>query len=597
MNEAGVPAQLPDTKLPNNIVIMAGHADLAGGVRADEEAMKAILATLTRDDALFHCARVNAIATGFDAMVSSIQRQRRLVAMYCNQDQIAAINAFAKAHGGVSRIAVFFQGQMLELARWVAKYCRHDPNDGETFNDPKVRSAFVRAALVASDFWNARVYADKLKPTDNPEEQLPRALGAFRKAGEEFGEAEHTGIAMARGWLFFSHYMPVRLPGFSDLFRQATGMTVDGYFTCAVALAIYTLPNHKEGPTFRTDHVADATAIRETFDTFIALRGQTPEALAEQIWDNFDKNIYKGLRTRPIINFPGQRSAILDPIFFTESLTVAPLFDVLGFANHKEVLGAFGLAFEDYILDFLREMFPAIAGLPPRLMTNAKGANTVGQHFECDAILNDAGEGFVFEIKAAWIREDSILTQDHDDFVQQLLGKYGIATAGTQGTADRKGVAQLARSAGAIARSEWLGPERELAGARTIYPILVVHDQRLSYPGIGPFLNQVFRRYLGDVPAGRRVADLIILTVADIENLASSVEIFGFTEFLKDYASQVPGRQTSVLNFMSASRYGKLVQPSKRLHNTTDAITDAIKRELFPGKDWGSDGFSDDKNS
>ena len=205
-----------------------------------------------------------------------------------------------------------------------------------------------------------------------------------------------------------------------------------------------------------------------------------------------------------------------------------------------EVLGTFGLAFEDYILDFLREMFPAIAGLPPRLMINANGANAVGQHFECDAILNDAVEAFVLEVKAAWIRGNSILTQDHDDFVQQLLGKYGIATAGTQGTADRKGVAQLARSAAAIARNEWLGPQRELADARTIYPILVVHDQRLSYPGIGPFLNQAFRRYLGEVPAGRRVADLIILTVADIENLASSVENFGFTQLLKDYASQVP---------------------------------------------------------
>jgi hypothetical protein len=251
------------------------------------------------------------------------------------------------------------------------------------------------------------------------------------------------------------------------------------------------------------------------------------------------------------------------------------------------VLGAFGLAFEDYILDFLREMFPAIAGLPPRLMTNVQGANAAKEHFECDAILNDAVEAFVFEIKAAWIREDSILTKDHDDFVQQLLGKYGIATAGTQGTADRKGVAQLARSTGAIARSEWLGRERELASARIVYPILVVHDQRLSYPGICPFLNQAFRRYLGEMPAGRRVADLIILTVADIENLASSVENFGFTEFLKDYASQVPGRQTSVLNFMSASRYGKLVQPNKRLRNTTDAVMDAIVRELFPGKDRG----------
>jgi hypothetical protein len=161
---------------------------------------------------------------------------------------------------------------------------------------------------------------------------------------------------------------------------------------------------------------------------------------------------------RPIINFPRQRSAILDPVFFTESLSVAPLFDVLAVDNHKVVLGAFGLAFEDYILDFLREIFPAIAGLPPRLMTNIKGANKAGDAFECDAILNDAIEAFVFEIKAAWIREDSILSEDHDDFVQQLLGKYGIATAETQGATNRKGVARLARSVGAMARRDGWEP-------------------------------------------------------------------------------------------------------------------------------------------
>jgi hypothetical protein len=92
------------------------------------------------------------------------------------------------------------------------------------------------------------------------------------------------------------------------------------------------------------------------------------------------------------------------------------------------------------------------------------------------------------------------------------------------------------------------------------------------------------------------VDNLIILSVADVENLASSVENFGFAEFLKDYSTQIPDRQVSVHNFMSASRYVALIQPSRRLQNTTDTIMDTIRRELFPGKDWHADGpTSDDK--
>jgi|HubBroStandDraft_6_1064221.scaffolds.fasta_scaffold93533_2 hypothetical protein len=563
--------------------VMVDYAAISGGVRGDERAMMNALSSLTRDDALFHCARVNTIATGFDPILSHAERQKRLAQTYCDSEQAAAINAFVAKHGGINSVSLFYQGQMLELARWVAKHCRHDPNDGDTFADPKVRSAFVRAAFIASDLWNARVYGDRLNSAHQTEEPLWRALGPFRKGMEESGLAEHTGIAMARGWLFFSKYLPRRLPEFPALFAKATGMTVEGYFTCAVSLMLYTFPNRNEGPLFRTDHVADATAIRDAFARFVELRGQSPEILARQIWDDFDKQGYRGLRSRPIINFIKQRSAILDTTFFTESVSIAPVFDVFPVSNPKHVLAAFGGAFEDYILDFLREMFPTIAGLPPRLMANVECKRGAKVEFECDAILNDVVEAFIFEMKAAWIREDAILTEDYGDFVAQLRKKYGVSNVDSQDREERKGVAQLARSIGAVARGEWSGPEGELAKVKTLYPVLVVHDHRLSYPGTGAFLNQEFRRYLGEVPRGVGIRDLIVLTVSDVENLASSVENFGFTDFLKDYSAQVPEQTASVHNFMAQSpRYSALVKPSKRLVETSDAIMDAIKRELFP---------------
>ena len=48
---------------------------------------------------------------------------------------------------------------------------------------------------------------------------------------------------------------------------------------------------------------------------------------------------------------------------------------------------------------------------------------------------------------------------------------------------------------------------------------------------------------------------------------------------------ECPDRNVSVHNFMSTSRFGALVKPSKRLMDTSDGIMDAIKRVLFPPKD------------
>ncbi len=561
---------------------MVDYAAISGGIAGDPATIVALLALLNREDALYHCARVSTAATGFDLGYPPLERQRALVTHYFSKDQIELINRFAVSHGGVSKVAVFFRGQLLELARWVSRYCGDRTSGGATFESADVRHAFAAAAVIASDLWNRRIYGDKLAPIDDGDEQLRRALGPFRKGMEESGQADHPGTAMGRGWLIFTRFLPAHLPDFPRLFAERTGLTIEQYFTCAVALMLYTFPKNEGGPAFNTDHVAAGTPVKGMFDRFLALRGQTPDELETTLWDKFGANDYKGLRMRPILNFSQKRSVILDADFYTEGVAVSPLFDVLTMDNHKLVLGKFGNAFEDYILEYLREMFPSRPGLVDRLTTNVKGQNGNGQKFECDAILNDGPEVFVAEIKASWIREDSILTEDPGDFEQQLLSRYGLKDG------EHKGVAQLARSIGAVIRGEWTGPNKELTAARTLYPVLVVHDERLSYPGTTAFLNKEFRRCLGDVPAGKRVESVIILTVADIENLASSVENFGFAEMVRDYAVQCPARNDSVLNFLYHSRYGALVKPAQKLCDTTEAIMSALKQTLFPKDAAGS---------
>jgi hypothetical protein len=87
-----------------------------------------------------------------------------------------------------------------------------------------------------------------------------------------------------------------------------------------------------------------------------------------------------------------------------------------------------------------------------------------------------------------------------------------------------KGIAQLARSVGALARREWTGPHDEYARVTSVYPVLTVYDGRMAAPGVGRFLDDEFRSLMGSVPDGISVHPLIIVTIEDLEHLISGVE-------------------------------------------------------------------------
>jgi hypothetical protein len=72
------------------------------------------------------------------------------------------------------------------------------------------------------------------------------------------------------------------------------------------------------------------------------------------------------------------------------------------------------------------------------------------------------------------------------------------------------------------------------------------------------------------------------LTVADIEKLSTSIENFGFTEFLKDYSDAISNRAISVLNWMYGSKYAQLTEPPAKLWGTLDEIMSSVKEELLP---------------
>jgi hypothetical protein len=86
-----------------------------------------------------------------------------------------------------------------------------------------------------------------------------------------------------------------------------------------------------------------------------------------------------------------------------------------------------------------------------------------------------------------------------------------------------------------------------------IHPALLVHDTRLNAPVYGTFLDADFRALLGTVPPGKRVMPLTVMTIADLENLESSVDQFSMRQLLTDYAAPHPDGLVSLHNFMACN--------------------------------------------
>lgn len=354
--------KLPD---PNTIVRVAVPVGAVfAGARPTEAELVQTLTPLCRDDVIFECAMINALVSGLE---SAETRDRQQVAseVVCCRREVDAINAFARAQGDGQPPEVFFRGQMLELMRWAARHCRKTDGDGRSFDDPSVRSAFVKAALIASEIWSRRVYRDAFEIGERDDaEARRRAMGAIRKGIEESNPAPHLGFLMGRGRQLFTHYLPRELPAFPDLFKEETGLAIDEYFVAAAGLAQYAFSRRGVGPLFNFASVADQTTSQATIRKFIDLESQRADDLEQCLWRDFSAAGYRGLRERPIFVSASGKAAILDPTFYYEKMSISPLFHAAHNLADKErdgdkrVFGAFGDAFELYAVKSLPSATP-----------------------------------------------------------------------------------------------------------------------------------------------------------------------------------------------------------------------------------------------
>ncbi len=294
---------------------------------------------------------------------------------------------------------------------------------------------------------------------------------------------------------------------------------------------------------------------------------------------------YLPIREKPIFCTSDGRAIILDPVFFSEKLTIGPLF-LVPKTRREKAFTNFGKAFENYVCDILKRMFPDLSKVTnKRINCNIVCKTQDKQEFEIDACLNDITEVVFFETKTGLIREDKILVEDYELYLKHLREKY------VQTEDDNKGIGQLAKIVEFLASRTWLGENQEFSKAKKIYPVLIVQDPLLSAPVYGEFFASEFLKLLiPDSPASNgkflignlEVALPIIITIDELENLEASIEHFGFRDMLSDYSISCPDRLVTLHNFIASSPYNKQLYQSKNVANSSIEIVNKSKKAFFP---------------
>jgi len=581
------------------------------------ETFRSLLQGLSRTESLFRCAHLNLIIScpsdshrmiGQDAGLDFVKRQQYGVYSLCNKEEISAINDYIRRKGAGQRVAIFFRGQLLELMRWIALYCHDHPEDGKTFDCPEIRFRFVQVALIASDIWAKRVCENRFSLENGIEIARQKSLGAIRKCMEAGTPAMDCSRSIGRGFTLFEEHFPNHYPCFKKEFQSLTGLSIAEYYNCLSAMILhYIVPkiNTDWNGIFEISHLGETTLYKDLLQKYIALESQTVDELRERLWGNIKGKTkngegtqsydYKPLREKPILLAKDGRAIILDPLFYSDKVSVGPLFHLTNNRTRDEanrIFSAFGEAFEKYTGDILKRMFPDTPGaLSKRLACNIKGFDKTGNELEIDACLNDVREIVLFEIKAVWIPENKIL----GDKYEKYLCKRYVLSDGTNRDRKNQGIAQLARIIRIIASKEWLGQNQEFSEIQLIYPVLLLHDPFFLAPVYGNFLASKFKELVmpddvlrsGELKKGDvRIAPLIIMTIEDLENLEFSIEHFGFSDFLADYSKASPDRMVSIHNFIASSKYSQKIYRNKAI---TAKGADLLQRSIKAvfGKDVG----------
>jgi len=574
--------------MPIDIVTYVELQDVFPGKECTLKYLAECLQDLPLDLVLVMCAKANLIASG-PAEASLLDRQQKLAGFILSPEALENLKAATRRVDVESpqKVVLFFRSQLLELTRWALLFCE-GRDLGRAWNQDE-RDLFAQAALICSSLAEATMKSVLAgAAVDN---LVDHALVFFRAALGAALQGVDVWRAIGRGHKLFLKYLPKHYPEFEKEFEQATGLLLIEYLTTASILTA--LHTQAEQNPILSDAVTlgKGSEYERQFAAYQALQICTADELRSEIWpagnaptdvNSIEPLNIKPLRQKPIIALQDGRGAVLDPILLADSVSVGPLFQVLGRRDHREVFGHFGDAFEEYAGDVFSALFPTGSGLHQCLHRDVAYTDADGINAQIDYCLDYVDQLVLIEAKSIFLPDEYAIELNEAKYKSALAERYLHGKSPV-------GVGQLARAIRALSDCSWRGPSPE-ADLQLVYPVLLVHDRLLQGPLATRHLAGLLASELGATRvAGSwqwefnavRFAPLTILTIEDLENLQNSPGI-DMRDLLHSYSESVPERNGSLHDYIaSTDRFRSELRINQALAQAAAEFLEDCSRRVF----------------
>ncbi len=312
------------------------------GEEASLLSLERLLKDLNKGEVIALCAHLNLFISDClnEGSGSSrgrhFRKQWQIAGLLFDASSSTRIQRFFKQH---SHSSLVFRGQLLELIRWAALYCRNEDPGEQILNNNVRREAFAKALLLVNGIWEKRIYRDQLAGTGDIVARRLNLLPRFRRSLSETEKGPDLTQAFVRGVRIVRNYLCIRCPDFARRFSNVSGLKLDDYFTCLMFLVMCSMGMNSKPPgTLEAKRffnpVAEKPDLQQAINQLMWLKSQSVDELTSSLWKGgrapnsldvaiLDHNIF---RQRPILRFDNGQAIVMDPVFLQDMISIGPLF-------------------------------------------------------------------------------------------------------------------------------------------------------------------------------------------------------------------------------------------------------------------------------
>jgi hypothetical protein len=444
---------------------------------------------------------------------------------------------FSLSYKFFSDVGIFNKGQTYELLKWALLFC---DDSEESYNNVFTENFFM-SLIYSLEVWEEKVYENFQRRYYT---QVPFYV-EFRKSIE----AQSVGKTYRH---YFGRIKELMLDDFFDNnfelkieFEKEHGITIEEFYYSA---CLFIIANDQNEVGILMESEIEALVKSTKMKKFIDLISLSTIDLKMNVkrsqelcrrTPNSKNTINKLLYRYPVLS-NCNKYIVFDSNLLYKIMDQGIVFQFIN--DHPNVLSKYGYAFERYVNNVFKRMFPDSIMQSTKYIPNHV-ISCGGKEVEVDGYLEDDTTIVVFEHKAVFLNEEKIMQDEFNGILEHIKSKY--VKSGNK----LKGVGQLSRVAKSLTMK---GLDKN------IISVLLVRDEFLAAPTFQYFLSDEFRKISFSIDYENnyimqdsvRVYRPIIMTLEDLEILENSTKKFSLQELLIEYVNSRE-YQESFSNFLA----------------------------------------------